>query len=136
MTARPQAGGRGRGPGRDRPGACSRAISVNLDAVPRSGQHRVAATGLGWWLAIALISTLREKLRTSDIVPGLQGMGITFIPTGLISLAFIAFTGINLDQDFSKEKSKIVAESIEPYSPLIAIPATNFPNFILSQPPF
>ena len=34
----------------------------------------VASTGLGWWLAIVLIATIREKIRTSDIPPGLQWM--------------------------------------------------------------
>ena len=56
-----------------------------------------ASTGLGWWLAIVLIASIREKLRTSEIVPGLEGMGITFITTGLIALAFMGFTGIQLD---------------------------------------
>lgn len=65
-------------------------------------------TGLGWWLAIVLIATIREKLRTADIPPGLQGMGITFIATGLISLAFLGFSGINLDR---KEKQ----DDYDPY---------------------
>ncbi len=57
----------------------------------------VASTGLGWWLAIALIASIREKLTYSNVVPGLRGMGITFIMTGLMSLAFMGFTGIALD---------------------------------------
>lgn len=57
----------------------------------------VAAAGLGWWLAIALIASIREKLTYSNIPKGLSGMGITFIMTGLISLAFMGFTGIALD---------------------------------------
>ena len=58
----------------------------------------VTSAGLGWWLAIALIATIREKLTYSNIVPGMRGMGITFITTGLISLAFMGFAGISLDQ--------------------------------------
>lgn len=58
----------------------------------------VSCTGLGWWLAIVLIATIREKIRTSDIPKALQGMGITFITTGLISLAFLGFSGIDLDR--------------------------------------
>jgi len=62
-----------------------------------------ASVGLGWWLAIVLIATIREKLRYSHIVPGLEGMGITFITTGLISLAFMGFTGINLERHESPQ---------------------------------
>ena len=57
----------------------------------------VSFAGLGWWLAIALIASIREKLTYSNIVPGLRGMGITFIMTGLLALAFMGFTGIALD---------------------------------------
>jgi Na+-transporting NADH:ubiquinone oxidoreductase subunit E len=55
-----------------------------------------AGTGLGWYLAIVLIASIREKLSYSEIPEGLKGMGITFITTGLIALAFMAFSGINL----------------------------------------
>ena len=55
-----------------------------------------AGTGLGWYLAIVLIASIREKLTYSTIPKGLRGMGITFITTGLIALAFMAFSGINL----------------------------------------
>ena len=55
-----------------------------------------AGTGLGWYLAIVLIASIREKLTYSHIPKGLQGMGITFITTGLIALGFMAFSGINL----------------------------------------
>ncbi len=58
----------------------------------------VAATGIGWWIAIALIASIREKLSYSNIIPGLRGMGITFIMTGLMALAFMGFTGISLDK--------------------------------------
>jgi len=57
----------------------------------------VFGSGLGWWLAIALIAAIREKLKYSHIIPNLEGMGITFITTGLMSIGFLALTGINLD---------------------------------------
>lgn len=57
----------------------------------------VASAGLGWWLAIALIASIREKLTYSSIPAGLHGMGLTFIITGLMALAFMGFTGIALD---------------------------------------
>jgi Na+-transporting NADH:ubiquinone oxidoreductase subunit E len=56
----------------------------------------VFGSGLGWWLAIALIAAIREKLVTSHVVPSLKGMGITFIMTGLMAMAFQGFTGIKL----------------------------------------
>lgn len=56
----------------------------------------VFGSALGWWLAIALIAAIREKLATSDVVPALRGMGITFIMTGLMAMAFQGFTGIKL----------------------------------------
>lgn len=57
----------------------------------------VASAGLGWWLAIALIASIREKLTYSNVPAGLHGMGLTFIITGLMALAFMGFTGIALD---------------------------------------
>lgn len=51
-------------------------------------------SGVGWALAIALLAGIREKLRYSDVPPGLRGLGITFITSGLMALAFMAFSGI------------------------------------------
>ncbi len=53
-------------------------------------------SGLGWALAIAAIAGIREKLKYSDVPDGLQGLGITFITAGLMSLGFMAFSGIQL----------------------------------------
>jgi Na+-transporting NADH:ubiquinone oxidoreductase subunit E len=55
-----------------------------------------AGTGLGWYLAIVLIASIRERLTYSEIHPDLQGMGITFITAGFIALAFMAFSGMNI----------------------------------------
>ncbi|MCF6211073.1 MAG: NADH:ubiquinone reductase (Na(+)-transporting) subunit E [Gammaproteobacteria bacterium] len=52
--------------------------------------------GVGWALAIATLAGLREKMRYCDVPAGLQGLGITFITAGLISLAFMAMAGIEL----------------------------------------
>ena len=52
--------------------------------------------GFGWALAIVALAGLREKMKYSDIPEGLQGLGITFITTGLISLAFMGIAGITL----------------------------------------
>ena len=53
-------------------------------------------TGFGWAIAIAGLAGIREKLKYSNIPEGLKGLGITFIIVGLMSLAFMAFSGIQL----------------------------------------
>ena len=51
-------------------------------------------SGIGWLLAITGIAAIREKLRYSQIPAPLKGLGITFIITGLMGIAFMAFLGI------------------------------------------
>ena len=53
-------------------------------------------SGIGWLLAIVGIAAIREKLRYSKIPKGLQGVGISFIITGLMGIAFMAFMGIKI----------------------------------------
>ena len=53
-------------------------------------------SGFGWLLAIVVLAGIREKLKYSDIPEGLQGIGITFIVVGLISLGFMTFSGIHI----------------------------------------
>ena len=53
-------------------------------------------SGAGWALAITALAGIREKLKYSDVPGGLQGLGITFITVGLMSLGFMAFSGIQL----------------------------------------
>jgi Na+-transporting NADH:ubiquinone oxidoreductase subunit E len=53
-------------------------------------------SGAGWAIAIAVLAGIREKLKYSDVPPGLRGTGITFITVGLMSLAFMSFSGIQL----------------------------------------
>lgn len=52
--------------------------------------------GTGWALAIAMLAAIREKLKYSDVPPGLRGLGITFVTVGLMSLGFMSFSGIQL----------------------------------------
>lgn len=52
--------------------------------------------GIGWALAVVALAGIREKLKYSDVPEGLQGLGITFITVGLMSLGFMAFSGIQL----------------------------------------
>jgi Na+-transporting NADH:ubiquinone oxidoreductase subunit E len=51
-------------------------------------------TGTGWALAIVMLAAIRERLKYSDVPDGLRGLGITFIVAGLMSLGFMAFSGI------------------------------------------
>ena len=53
-------------------------------------------SGIGWAVAIVIFAGVRERLKYSDIPEGLQGPGIAFITAGLMSLSFMAFTGITL----------------------------------------
>lgn len=53
-------------------------------------------SGTGWALAICLLAGIREKLKYSDVPDGLKGLGITFMIVGLMSLAFMSFSGIRL----------------------------------------
>jgi Na+-transporting NADH:ubiquinone oxidoreductase subunit E len=53
-------------------------------------------SGFGFWLAIVALAAIREKMRYSNVPPQLRGLGITFITTGLMAIAFMAFAGIQL----------------------------------------
>jgi len=53
-------------------------------------------TGVGWALAIMLLAAIREKMKYSNVPDGLRGLGITFITVGLMALAFMCFSGIQL----------------------------------------
>ncbi|MEK9711779.1 MAG: NADH:ubiquinone reductase (Na(+)-transporting) subunit E [Thalassolituus sp.] len=52
--------------------------------------------GIGWALAITALAGIREKLKYSDVPAGLQGLGITFMTVGLMSLGFMSFSGVSL----------------------------------------
>ncbi len=75
-------------------------------------------SGVGWLLAIVAIAAIREKIRYSNVPAPLRGLGITFITTGLMGIAFMSFSGINLDStkdkkedaDDSKKQSSIVTK--------------------------
>ncbi|ACQ94586.1 MAG: NADH:ubiquinone reductase (Na(+)-transporting) subunit E [Tolumonas sp.] len=53
-------------------------------------------SGISWALAIVLMAAIREKMKYSDVPPGLRGLGITFITAGLMALGFMSFSGISL----------------------------------------
>ncbi len=53
-------------------------------------------SGVGWFLAIVAIAAIREKIKYSNVPPALRGLGITYIITGLMGLAFMSFMGIEI----------------------------------------
>ncbi len=53
-------------------------------------------SGFGWALALVALAGIREKLKYSNVPNGLKGLGITFITVGLMALAFMLFSGIQL----------------------------------------
>ncbi len=75
-------------------GACLFAVTRDYPFWPNL--FYVFGSGMGWWLAIALMAAIREKLAVSNVVPPLRGMGITFIMAGLMAMAFQGFVGIRL----------------------------------------
>ena len=54
------------------------------------------SSGVGFYLAIVTMAAIRFKLRYSNVPDGLKGLGITMILTGLLSMAYLAFSGIQL----------------------------------------
>jgi Na+-transporting NADH:ubiquinone oxidoreductase subunit E len=60
----------------------------------RSPSSTAFGSGFGWALAIIAFAAIRERLKYANIPAGLQGLGIAFIVTGLMSLGFSAFAGV------------------------------------------
>ena len=63
--------------------------------IAESSVYGVGA-GVGWALAITALAGIREKLKYSDVPKGLEGLGITFMTVGLMSLGFMSFSGVSL----------------------------------------
>ena len=53
-------------------------------------------SGIGWFLAIVALASIRERMRYSNVPAGLRGLGMTFVLTGLMAIGFMAFAGIQL----------------------------------------
>jgi Na+-transporting NADH:ubiquinone oxidoreductase subunit E len=53
-------------------------------------------SGFGWFVAVVLIAAIREKIRYSHIPAPLKGVGMAFLITGLMGLAFLGFLGFNI----------------------------------------
>ncbi len=67
----------------------------NFDSVGTATVYGLGS-GIGWLLAIVGIAAIREKLSYSNVPAPLRGIGITFIITGLMGIAFMSFLGIKL----------------------------------------
>ena len=78
-----------------------RQYSTILDATAFS-----LGSGIGWFIAIVAIAAIREKLRYSNVPGPLRGLGITFIVTGLMGIAFMSFMGIKYGEEVAEEETK------------------------------
>ncbi|MGA9269739.1 MAG: NADH:ubiquinone reductase (Na(+)-transporting) subunit E [Lutimonas sp.] len=67
----------------------------NFTTVTESAVYGLGS-GVGWFLAILAIASIREKIAYSNVPGPLKGLGITFIITGLMAIAFMSFSGIKL----------------------------------------
>lgn len=72
-------------------------------------------SGIGWFIAIVAIAAIREKIRYSNVPAPLRGLGITFILTGLMGIAFMSFSGIEYGNG-EKEKTSTASQAPETIS--------------------
>ncbi|MBQ2441297.1 MAG: NADH:ubiquinone reductase (Na(+)-transporting) subunit E [Paludibacteraceae bacterium] len=70
----------------------------NVKAITSFGDSVIYAlgSGIGWLIAICCLAAIREKMEYNDVPKPLQGLGITFIEVGLMALAFMCFSGLNI----------------------------------------
>jgi len=85
-----------------------RQYSTILDATAFS-----LGSGIGWFIAIVAIAAIREKLRYSNVPGPLRGLGITFIVTGLMGMAFMSFMGIKYGEEAPKEEVETATTMVE-----------------------
>lgn len=73
-------------------------LFMQQKAFPNVGVATVygLGSGIGWMLAIIGMAAIRERLQYSDVPKPLKGLGITFIITGLMGIAFMSFSGIKI----------------------------------------
>ena len=73
-------------------------LFMQQKAFPNVGVATVygLGSGIGWMLAIVGMAAIREKLAYSDIPKPLKGLGITYIITGLMGMAFMCFSGLKI----------------------------------------
>ena len=73
-------------------------VATDPKAITSIGDSLMYAlgSGIGWFLAIVCLAGIREKMEYNDVPKPLQGLGITFITVGLMAMAFMCFSGINI----------------------------------------
>ena len=73
-------------------------LFMQQKAFPNVGVATVygLGSGIGWLLAIVGLAAIREKMAYSDVPAPLKGLGITFITVGLMAMAFMCFSGLNI----------------------------------------
>ena len=73
------------------------------------------SSGIGWFLAILAIASIREKIRYSNVPGPLSGLGITFIVTGLMGIGFLSFGGMLTggDEEVKETPQEVVVEAVE-----------------------
>lgn len=76
-------------------------LGASLFMVPREYNFSEAlvfgfASGIGWYIAIVALAAIREKMKYSNVPAPMKGLGITFVITGLMGLAFMSFMGIEI----------------------------------------
>ena len=73
-------------------------LFMQQNAFPNVGVATIygLGSGIGWMLAIVGMAAIREKLAYSDVPKPLKGLGITFIITGLMGMAFMCFSGLKI----------------------------------------
>lgn len=84
-----------------------RQYSTILDATAFS-----LGSGIGWFIAIVAIAAIREKIRYSNVPAPLRGLGITFIITGLMGMAFMSFSGIKYGKDPVKVEVPVITGEV------------------------
>lgn len=85
-----------------------RQYSTILDATAFS-----LGSGIGWFIAIVAIAAIREKLRYSNVPGPLRGLGITFIVTGLMGIAFMSFMGIKYGEEVAEDNVPVEKVAVD-----------------------
>lgn len=67
----------------------------NFPTVAHAGVYGLGS-GIGWWLAILIMAAIRERMSYSNVPKGLRGPGMAFVITGLLGMAFMYFSGLQL----------------------------------------
>ena len=89
--------------------SCKKELYANITEATVFG----LGSGVGWFLAIVGIAAIREKIRYSNVPPALRGLGITFIITGLMGIAFMSFMGIKLEDSKNSTEQVVSIEDNE-----------------------